>query len=52
MHQKQNIVESIMSMCLDITGFMKDRMNANKDLDVLGDRPSLEAKPNSRGETK
>jgi hypothetical protein len=52
MHQERNIVERIMSMCLDITGFMKDRMNANKDLDVLGDRPSLEAKPNSRGETK
>jgi hypothetical protein len=49
MHQERNIVERIMSMCLDITGFMKDRMNAKKDLDVLSDRPSLEAKPNARG---
>jgi hypothetical protein len=37
-----------MSMCLDVTDFTKDNMNARKDLDALCDRPSLEAKPNVR----
>jgi hypothetical protein len=41
-----------MSMCLDVTGFMKDNVNARKDLAALCDRPSLEAKPNARGETE
>jgi hypothetical protein len=36
-------------MCLDVTGFTKDNMNASKDLAALCDRPSLEAKPNVRG---
>jgi hypothetical protein len=43
------MVESIMSMCLDVTGFRKENMNARKDLAALCDRPSLEAKPNARG---
>jgi hypothetical protein len=47
-HQERNIVESIMSMCLDVTSFTKDNMNARKDLAALCDRPSLEAKPNAR----
>jgi predicted ArsR family transcriptional regulator len=38
-----------MSMCLDVTGFMKDNKNARKDLAALCDRPLLEAKPNARG---
>jgi hypothetical protein len=38
-----------MSMCLDVSGFTKDNMNARKDLAALCDRPSLEAKPNARG---
>jgi hypothetical protein len=37
-----------MSMCLDVTGFMKDIMNERKDLAALCDRPSLEAIPNAR----
>jgi hypothetical protein len=49
MHQEQNITESIMSICLDVTGFVKDDMNARKDLATLSDHPSLEAKPNARG---
>jgi hypothetical protein len=36
-------------MCLDVSGFTKDNMNARKDLAALCDRPSLEAKPNARG---
>jgi hypothetical protein len=48
-HQEQNVVECIMSMCLDVTGFMKDNMNARKDLAALYDRPLLEVKPNARG---
>jgi hypothetical protein len=52
MHQKRNVAESIMSMCLDVTGFMKDNVNARKDLTALCDRPSLEAKPNARGNLK
>jgi hypothetical protein len=38
-----------MSMCLNVTGFTKDIMNARKDLAILCDRPSLEAKLNARG---
>jgi hypothetical protein len=49
MHQERNVAESFMSMCLDVTGFTKDNMNARKDLTALCDRPSLEAKPNARG---
>jgi hypothetical protein len=36
-------------MCLDVTDFMKDNINARKDLAALCDRPSLEAKLNARG---
>jgi hypothetical protein len=49
MHQERNIAESIMSMCLDVTGFTKDNINARKYLSALYDRPSLEAKLNVRG---
>jgi hypothetical protein len=38
-----------MSMCLDVIGFMKDNVNARKDLATLCDHPSLEAKPIARG---
>jgi hypothetical protein len=41
-----------MSMCLDVTGFMKDNVSARKDLAALYDRPSLEAKPNARGKLR
>jgi hypothetical protein len=37
-----------MGMCLEVTGFTKDNINARKDLDALCDHPSLEAKPNAR----
>jgi hypothetical protein len=49
MHKEQNIVESIMSMCLDVTSFTKDNMNARKDSAAPCDHPLLEAKPNARG---
>jgi hypothetical protein len=49
MHQERNFVESIMGMCLDVTSFTKDNMNARKDLADLCDRPSLEARANARG---
>jgi hypothetical protein len=52
MHQERNVVESIMSMCLDVTGFMKDNVNARKDLASLYDHPSLEAKLNARGKQR
>jgi hypothetical protein len=48
MHQERNVAESIMSMCLDVTSFTKDNMNARKGLAALCDRPSLEAKLNAR----
>jgi hypothetical protein len=41
-----------MSMYLDVTDFTKDNVNAKKDLAALCDRPSLEAKPNARGNLK
>jgi hypothetical protein len=49
MHQEQNVVESFMSMCLDVIGFMKDYMNARKDLAALCDHPLLETKTNTKG---
>jgi hypothetical protein len=49
MHQEWNIAESIMSMCLNVTGFMKDNMNVRKDLVDLYDHPNMEARPNARG---
>jgi hypothetical protein len=48
MHQECNIVESITSMCLDVTSFMKDNMNAKIDLAALFDCPSLKAKSNAK----
>jgi hypothetical protein len=48
MHQECNVLKNIMSLCLDVTSFMKDNMNARKDLAVLCDRPSLEAKSNAK----
>jgi hypothetical protein len=38
-----------MSMCLDVTNFIKDNMNGRKNLVALCDRLSLEAKLNARG---
>jgi hypothetical protein len=49
MHQERNILESIISMCLDITSFSKDNINARKDLAALCDRPLLEVKANAKG---
>jgi hypothetical protein len=49
MHQEQNITESIISMCLDVVGFMKDNINARKGLAALSDCPFLEAKTNAKG---
>jgi hypothetical protein len=37
-----------MSMCLNVTDFTKDNMNARKDLSALCDRPLLEAKTNAK----
>jgi hypothetical protein len=52
MHQERNIAKSIMSMCVDVTGFTKDNMNARKDLATLCDHPLIEAKPNTRGKLR
>jgi hypothetical protein len=49
MHQECNVAESIISMCLDVTGFSIDNMNARKDLAVLCDHPSLEVKKTAKG---
>jgi hypothetical protein len=49
MHQERNVVESIISMCLDVIGFSKDNMNARKDLAALCDHPLLEVKTNAKG---
>jgi hypothetical protein len=48
MHQERNIAESIISMCLDVTGFMKDNMNVKKYLAALYDHPLLQAKTNAK----
>jgi hypothetical protein len=52
MHQERNVAESIMSMCLDVTSFMKDNVNARKDLVDLCDHFSLEAKLNAKGDLR
>jgi hypothetical protein len=41
-----------MGMCLDVTGFTNDNVNARKGLAALCDHPSLEAKPNARGKLR
>jgi hypothetical protein len=38
-----------MSMCLVVTGFMKDNMNVRKDLAAVHDHHLLEAKTNAKG---
>jgi hypothetical protein len=45
---ERNIAESIINMCLDVTSFSKDNMNARKDLAALCDRPLLEVKTNAK----
>jgi hypothetical protein len=41
MQREHNVVENIISMFLDFTGFTKDNINVRKDLANLFDRPSL-----------
>jgi hypothetical protein len=50
--QERNVGENIMSMCVDVTSFMKDNVNVRKDLAALCDRPSLEAKRNATGKLR
>jgi hypothetical protein len=45
-------VESIISICFDITGFSKDNVNATKDLAALCNRPSLEPKRHAKENIK
>jgi hypothetical protein len=48
MHQECNVTESIISMCVDVTSFSKDNMNARKWLATLCNRHSLEVKRNAK----
>jgi hypothetical protein len=48
MHQERNVTESIISMCVDVTSFSKDNMNARKWLATLCNRHSLEVKRNAK----
>jgi hypothetical protein len=52
MHQECNIVENIINMCFDVTGFSKDNVNGRKDLAALCNCPSLEPKRNAKGNLK
>jgi hypothetical protein len=52
MHQALYVVESIISMCFDVTGFSKDNINARKDLANLCNCPSMEPKRNAKGNLK
>jgi hypothetical protein len=52
MHQERNIVESIISIWFDVTSFLKDNVNARKDLTALCNRTSLEPKRNAKGNLK
>jgi hypothetical protein len=42
MHQKRNVVENIVSTCMDIMGKIKDNFKARKDIAHVCNRPSLE----------
>ncbi len=42
MHQERNVVESIVSTCLDITGKTKDNFKTRRDIAHVCNRPSLE----------
>jgi hypothetical protein len=52
MHQDSNIEESIISMCFDVTNFLKDNVNARKDLADFCNHPSMEPKINAKGNMK
>jgi hypothetical protein len=52
MHQECNIVENIINMYFEVTGFSKDNINAKKDLAALCNCPSLEPKRNAKGKSK
>jgi hypothetical protein len=52
MHQECSVVESIISMRFDVTGFSKDNVNARKDLAALCNHHSLEIKTNAKGNLK
>jgi hypothetical protein len=45
-------MESIISMCFDVTDFLKDNVNAWKDLAALCNHPSLEPKINAKRNLK
>jgi hypothetical protein len=42
MHQECNIVESIVSTCMDITGKIKDNFKAQRNIAHVCNHPSLE----------
>jgi hypothetical protein len=42
MHQECNVIESIVSTCMDITGKTKDNFKARRDIADVSNRPSLE----------
>jgi hypothetical protein len=42
MYQEHNVVESIVSVCMDITGKTKDNFKARRDIEHVCNRPSLE----------
>jgi hypothetical protein len=52
MHQEHNVAKNMISMCFDATDFLKDNVNASKDLAALCNRPSLEPKSNANGNLK
>jgi hypothetical protein len=52
MHQERNVAKSIISMCFDVTGLLKDNINARKDLATLYNRPSPKPKKNAKGNLK
>jgi hypothetical protein len=52
MHHEHNIVKNIISMCFNVTGFLKDNVNARKDLATIYYRSSLESKINTKGNLK
>jgi hypothetical protein len=50
--QEHNVVKIIINMCFDVTGFLKDNVNARKDLAALCNCHLLEPKINVKGNLK
>jgi hypothetical protein len=52
MHEERNIIERIINMCFNVSGFSNNNINARKDSANLCSRPSMEPKINAKRNPK